>query len=96
MVELRKHTGWYLTGYPVGGEARRALAQVSTLAELDDHLARLDPAAELPPGGRRLKRGHTNGPIAVALPDGYLASREAWLDDLELPDDAIAAALSGG
>ena len=96
VVELRKHTGWYLTGYPVGGDARRALAQVSTLAELDDHLARLDPAAELPPGGRRLKRGHTNGPIAVALPDGYLASREAWLDDPRLPDDAIAAALSGG
>ena len=96
VVELRKHTGWYLTGYPVGGDARRALAQVSTLAELDDQLARLDPATELPPGGRRLKRGHTNGPIAVALPDGYLASSEAWLDDPRLPDDAIAAALSGG
>jgi nifR3 family TIM-barrel protein len=96
VIELRKHTGWYLTGYPVGGDARRALAQVSTLAELDGHLARLDPAAELPSGGRRLKRGHTNGPIAVALPDGYLDSREAWLDDPSLPDDAIAAALSGG
>jgi nifR3 family TIM-barrel protein len=96
VVELRKHAGWYLTGYPVGGEMRRRLGMVSTLDELDDELARLDPALELVAGGARLKRGHTNGPIAVALPDGYLDDRAAWLDDPSLPDDAIAAALSGG
>ncbi len=92
MVELRKHTGWYLTGYPVGGEVRRQLGQVSTLEELDDLLARLDPTLALPPGAQRIRRGHTNGPIAVALPDGYLDD----LDDATPPEEAGVAALTGG
>ncbi len=49
MRELRKHTGWYLKGYPVGPELRRRLAMVSTLAEMDDLLAQLDPTLALPP-----------------------------------------------
>jgi hypothetical protein len=44
------------------------------------------------PGGERLTRGHTNGPIRVVLPHGYLDD----LDDLTPPDDADVAALSGG
>jgi nifR3 family TIM-barrel protein len=91
-VELRKHAGWYLTGYPVGPELRRRFAMVSSLDELDDLLARLDPAAELPPGAERIARGHTNGPIAVALPDGYLDD----LDDATPPPEAGRAALTGG
>jgi nifR3 family TIM-barrel protein len=75
--ELRKHVGWYLTGYPVGGDARRALARIEDLAELDRLLDDLDPDLALPPGGARLPRGHTNGPRPVALPHG-------WLED---PDD---------
>src|SRR5688500_2555979 len=63
--DFRKHTAWYLSGYPVGGEARRRLGMVSSAAELDDLLAELDPALELVPGGGRIKRGHTNGPIKV-------------------------------
>ncbi len=35
MRDFRKHTSWYLTGYPVGGEVRRRFANVSTLGELD-------------------------------------------------------------
>ena len=70
--EFRKHTAWYLTGFPVGGEVRRRLSQVSSLAELDDLLAALDPAATVVPGGERIRRGHTNGPIRVALPEGFL------------------------
>ncbi|MEJ7562265.1 MAG: hypothetical protein WKF45_07040 [Ilumatobacteraceae bacterium] len=45
---------------------------VSSLDELDDLCATVDHAAVLVPGGERIKRGHTNGPIRVALPDGYL------------------------
>ena len=52
MCDFRKHTSWYLTGYPVGPEVRHALAQVSTLMELDDLLGGLDPAAELVDGRR--------------------------------------------
>ncbi len=33
--ELRKHVAWYLKGFPVGGELRRALALVETLDGLD-------------------------------------------------------------
>jgi nifR3 family TIM-barrel protein len=89
---FRKHTAWYLTGYPVGGEVRRRLSQVSSLAELDDLLATLDPALAVVPGGERIRRGHTNGPIRVALPDGFLTDP----DDTTVPDEADVLALSGG
>ncbi len=91
VVEFRRHTGWYLTGYPVGGEARRRLSLVSTLDELDGALSDLDAATVALPGAGRMTRGHTNGPITVALPPGY---RDP--DDLTPPDDADLLALSGG
>ncbi len=80
MCDFRKHTSWYLTGYPVGPEVRHRLAQVSTLMELDDLLGGLDPSAELVAGGERIKRGHANGPVKVALPDG-LPRRPRRSDD---------------
>ncbi|HEX6787272.1 MAG TPA: tRNA dihydrouridine synthase DusB [Acidimicrobiales bacterium] len=90
--DFRKHTGWYLTGYPCGPEVRRRLALVDTLAELDDLLAGLDPDLGLVPGGLRIHRGHTNGPRPVHLPHG-------WLDDpydaSPLPAEADAL-VSGG
>jgi nifR3 family TIM-barrel protein len=92
MRDFRKHTSWYLTGYPVGGEVRRQFSNVSTLAELDDLLGALEPALALVPGGERIRRGHTNGPIRVALPAGYLDDP----DDVTPPDDADVMALSGG
>ncbi len=92
MRDFRKHTAWYLTGYPVGGEIRRRLAMVSSLAELDDLLSVLDPTIQIVEGGERIRRGHTNGPIRVALPDGYLDD----LDDETMPDDGDVLALSGG
>jgi nifR3 family TIM-barrel protein len=90
MREFRKHTAWYLTGYPVGPEARRRLAMVSTLVELDDLLAGLDRDLTVVPGGDRIRRGHTNGPIRVSLPDRFFD------DELAIPDDADVMALSGG
>ena len=82
--DFRKHTGWYLKGYPVGGDIRGRLAQVSTLAELDDLLASL-PDVALLPGNERVARGHTSGPQVVTVPEG-------WLDD---PDDDASAAADG-
>jgi nifR3 family TIM-barrel protein len=90
--DFRKHTSWYFTGYPVGGETRRRFSNMSSLAELDDLIAELDPTIALVDGGERIRRGHTNGPIRVALPDGYLDH----LDDLTVPDDGEVMALSGG
>ncbi|MGH9271332.1 MAG: tRNA dihydrouridine synthase, partial [Ilumatobacteraceae bacterium] len=92
MRTFRKHASWYLTGYPVGGEVRRRFAGVSSLGELDDLSAPLDPDLAVVPGGERIRRGHTNGPIRVALPDGFLDDP----DDLRVPDDADVLALSGG
>ncbi len=74
MRRFRKHTGWYLAGYPVGGEVRHRLAQVSTPAELAAILAELDPSVALPESARRLPRGHVDGPRPVALPEGWLMS----------------------
>jgi nifR3 family TIM-barrel protein len=90
--QLRKHTGWYLTGYPVGPEVRRRLALVSTLDELSELLMPLDRSIRLPDGAHRLPRGHTDGPRRVVLPDGYLDDRDAaaaW-------DPAADALVSGG
>jgi nifR3 family TIM-barrel protein len=93
---FRKHASWYLTGYPVGSEVRRQVSQVSTLAELEDIVARLDPAVTVVEGGERIRRGHTNGPIKVSLPDGFLEGA-TWLEtDVTVPDDEGVMALSGG
>ena len=93
---FRKHTSWYLTGFPVGGEVRRCFAQVSSLAELEDLVAGLDRATTVVPGGERIRRGHTNGPIRVALPDGFLDDVDALEHDVTIPEDDDLFALSGG
>ena len=75
--DLRKHMGWYLRGFPVGGELRASLAKISSLAELREKLAPYDESTDLaddPEGAR----GRQGAPAKVALPDG-------WLDD---PEDA--------
>ena len=90
--EFRKHCGWYLTGYPIGSEVRRKFAEVSTLDDVRLLASSLDRSLQLVAGGERLARGHTNGPIKVMLPHGYLDH----LDDLTVPDDALVTSLSGG
>jgi len=92
MRDFRKHTNWYVSGYPVGPEVRRRLAQISSLHELDEILDELDPAMQMVAGGERIQRGHTNGPIKVSLPHHFLADR----DEFVIPDDNDVMALSGG
>jgi tRNA-dihydrouridine synthase len=90
--DFRKHVSWYLTGYPVGGVRRRALASASAIAELEELLAPLDPSTPLPAGAERLSRGHTQGPRPVTLPDG-------WRDSAGLltpPEGADGVFASGG
>jgi nifR3 family TIM-barrel protein len=93
---FRKHASWYLTGYPVGGELRRRFGQVSSLAELEDLVAVLDASLHVVAGGERIRRGHTNGPIRVALPDGFLDDVGRLEHDVTVPDDDDVMALSGG
>ena len=82
--DFRKHTGWYLTGYPVGGERRRRLAMAGSLAELDRLLAELDPSLTLAAGAEHLPRGHSQGPKEVSLP-------ERWLDTCDDPTPPTGA-----
>jgi nifR3 family TIM-barrel protein len=91
MTSFRKHASWYLTGYPVGGAARRDAALVGSLDDLDRVLDRLDPTVELAPNALRAARGHTNGPRPVHLPEG-------WLDLVEdpTPPEGAELAVSGG
>lgn len=93
IVQFRKHASWYVTGFPVGGDMRRRLGLVSTMGELDDILAEMDPTMTVVPGGQRIARGHTNGPIKVALPDGYLDDRD---DDRPPSADDEQHASGGG
>lgn len=89
--DFRKHTGWYLAGFPVGADTRRRLAQACTLAEIDSVLDDLDPHTVLPDAAVRMPRGHTDGPRPVALPDRWLETR-----DDPLPPAGADVFASGG
>jgi nifR3 family TIM-barrel protein len=89
---IRKHIGWYLTGYPVGGATRRALTTCESLAELEQRLRDLDRDIELLPGDRDRPRGTHRGPVPVTIPTG-------WMDaDATAPPESRLAelAVSGG
>ncbi|MDO4929273.1 MAG: tRNA dihydrouridine synthase DusB [Corynebacterium sp.] len=75
--DFRKHIGWYLRGYPVGGELRRNLARVTSLFELQKLLAPYADSTAMAADASG-PRGRQGSPGKVALPDG-------WLDD---PEDA--------
>ncbi|RLK60493.1 tRNA dihydrouridine synthase DusB [Actinokineospora cianjurensis] len=75
--DLRKHMAWYLRGFPIGADLRRAFAMVSGLAELADLLGKLDHDAPYPAEAEG-PRGRQGSPGRVVLPEG-------WLDD---PEDA--------
>ncbi|MEX2424380.1 MAG: tRNA dihydrouridine synthase DusB [Acidimicrobiia bacterium] len=88
---FRKHTGWYLKGYPAGPEVRRRLSTVEDLDDVRAVLSELDPDALAHEGATRMARGHTHGPRPVRLPHRYL---EGGWDE---PVDAEAElAVSGG
>ncbi|MFT3899129.1 MAG: tRNA dihydrouridine synthase DusB [Gordonia sp. (in: high G+C Gram-positive bacteria)] len=80
--DLRKHMAWYLMGFPVGGDLRRGFASVSTVDEVDDLLAQLDPDVPFPDAAAG-PRGRQGSPGKVSLPYG-------WLDDPE--DTAVPRA----
>ncbi|HSJ26918.1 MAG TPA: tRNA dihydrouridine synthase DusB [Acidimicrobiia bacterium] len=88
---FRKHTGWYLKGYPAGPEVRRRLSVVEDLIELDEVLASLDPDALPHDGATRMARGHTHGPRPVRLPHRYLEGD--WVD---VGAEEAELAVSGG
>jgi nifR3 family TIM-barrel protein len=88
---FRKHTGWYLKGYPAGPELRAGLASVESLDQLADLVGKLDPEALPHDGATRMARGHTRGPRQVKLPHRYLDG--LWDQDVPEVDEV---AVSGG
>jgi nifR3 family TIM-barrel protein len=75
--EIRKHVAWYLKGFAVGSALRSDLARVASTAELDDLLGTLDLAQPWPGEAAEGQRGRAGTPQKrVALPDGWLDSRE--------------------
>jgi nifR3 family TIM-barrel protein len=91
--EFRKHVSWYLKGFAAGGDLRRSLALVDSLAGLDRLLEELDPHEPFPTQELGTPRGRQGSPRArVVLPDG-------WLDDADGSGSFVhedAAELSGG
>ncbi|MGN6576433.1 MAG: tRNA dihydrouridine synthase DusB [Nocardioides sp.] len=90
--EFRKHISWYLKGFRAGGELRRNLGLVSSLADLDRMLAELDPSEPFPVSELGAPRGRQGSPRRVVLPEG-------WLDDTDGSACAVredASELSGG
>ena len=77
VTDFRKHVAWYLKGFSVGSELRRALALASGLAELAELLGRLDQSQPFPAEVLGQPRGRTSGARKVALPEGWLADRES-------------------
>src|SRR3954471_19228264 len=87
--ELRKHVAWYLKGFSAGGELRRSLALVSSLAALDELLARLDPSEPFPVATLGTPRGRQGRPRRVVLPQG-------WLEDTDGTSCAVAEDMHSG
>lgn len=83
MRNLRKHIGWYLKGFKLGGETRLAFSRVSTLAELVELLEALDPEVEYPPAARG-KRGRAGGQKKPHLPYGWLDSRYVDIEQRQM------------
>lgn len=73
--DLRKHMGWYLRGFPVGGELRAQLSKIGSLAQLEEILAPYAESGELANDAEG-PRGRQGSPAKVLLPEG-------WLDDPE-------------
>ena len=85
MRDIRKHVAWYLHGFPVGSDLRRALALVKTRDELSSLLDGLQSDVPFPPAASG-PRGRQGSPSSVTLPEG-------WLDDPEdctVPEGADA------
>ena len=92
-ADLRKHMAWYFKGFPVGGDLRRALAMVASLAELDDLLGKLDADVPFPDTELGRPRGRQGTPRSrVALPEGWLADTSGR--DLDLVGAELG--ISGG
>ena len=78
--DIRKHISWYFKGYPVGGDMRRSLTAVETLAQLRELLDTLDRTVPYPGADAEGPRGRAGAPKKPHLPEG-------WLDSQDITDE---------
>jgi len=78
--DMRKHMAWYLKGFSVRQAVRQSLGTVSTLEELDDLLAQIDPDQRFNAEVGAGPRGRTSGGRPPSLPEGWLDSPEVAVD----------------
>ena len=89
--EMRKHMAWYLKGFVVGSEIRQQLALISSLAEFAALLEQIDGGQTYPVVIAEGPRGRTSSGKWVALPEGWLDSRELASDtDLSLAEIGVS------
>ncbi|MGQ4493910.1 tRNA dihydrouridine synthase DusB [Dermabacteraceae bacterium P13115] len=93
--DLRKHVSWYFKGYPLGGDMRHKLATMESLADLDEKLAQLDHSVGYPGEAVEGPRGRAGHAKKVAMPDGWLSTREITPDISKRLHEAELA-ISGG
>src|SRR5699024_9999674 len=72
MRQSRKPMSWYLKGHSVDGDGRPQLGLVSSLAELDERLAELDPSEPYPGAAAEGPRGRAGTPKKPHVPEGWL------------------------
>jgi nifR3 family TIM-barrel protein len=74
--EMRKHMAWYLKGFAVGSTVRAGLGQIHSLADIDALLAQIDVDQQADLQVAAGPRGRTTPERPVALPEGWLNSRD--------------------
>jgi len=82
--DFRKHVAWYLKGYGVGGDIRRALAMVESLEQMDEVMSGLDRSLPYPGNDAEGPRGRAGSPKRTVLPHGWLDSRS--VDSIDYSD----------
>ncbi|MDY7101193.1 MAG: tRNA dihydrouridine synthase DusB [Actinomycetota bacterium] len=90
MRDVRKHIAWYTKGYPITGEVRRRLMEVTRRDELVELLATLDRTVTVDPNSIRAPRAKRSGRQKVTLPHRWVEDRD---DPTPLESDLV---VSGG
>lgn len=81
--DFRKHVAWYMKGYGVGGDTRRDLATVESLAHLEELFEKLDPTLPYPEAAAEAPRGRAGSAKRTILPVGWLDSRHSSSIDFD-------------
>jgi len=76
MREIRKHIAWYLKGYPVGGDIRRRLGLVDSLAQLRGTLDEMDLESPFPGVDAEGPRGRQGTARKPSCPEGWLETQD--------------------